>query len=1045
MSTMPKPAEKAISADIPEKEILPGPSVDLANPESVLQKGLVPAGLVLLLAFFLASTPARNSDFWLHLATGKAILQGQYQIGLEPFTSGETTYWVNPSWLYDLLLYVSYQALGGTILIVLKALVAALTAGLLILSGANGKSFFLSSLCTGLVFVAMGPWLALKPLFLSLFFLAWTIWYLKKKLEGREKHLALVTFWPLLAVFALWANLDSWFFLGPVTVFFFFLGSLLPGQSRNSRSLGLLMVASLAVCLANPHLVHIFSVPYQLVFSGVPSQLEQDPFLRLMAIPFQNIYFSSLFFKTLPGLVFWMLTLGTLLSFILDYGGWPWRWFFLWAFLFLLSYIQVQAIPFFAIVCAPMLALNLGRCFSRKETSVLRNRLSRLGRAIAFLVVSVMAVAAWPGWLSLGPPGPRNWQVELDPGFRAIGEQLAQWHAQGKTLGAAYPFSPEAGNYLAWFCPEIPCPVNSHLHLSEQEAGDLLAVREGLMGTKSPGSPVRDWRAILRGRQVSFLVIHGEDQATFAAIRNLIPAYRESPLLCFKGKSVVFGWRDPRREENGKDPYAGLVTDLYQQTFGGKSQEELAAASKQDPVPLRWWDAFWRPRYSLSVDRDEAKTLLAIFDGILERQSKKLFFLGQSKLVAELVYTAMLPGPGSSNCCLQLNMLLNPYLTKPLLKGFVDEQDEGPLPALYLAVRACRRALQTNQDDVQTFFLLGETYARLRDFTRERNWGPVLGNFRTVQASAAYRFALNLNSRNWRIHQRLVELFQSMDDYKDLALQHMKELYRIRSAGPEPGEGKEEYKNRMGQLKGLIQILEKEVQDLSDRLAANSLNLRIVDRANLAGQLGLCGRALAILLNTDIAAFGAKGLEMELKLLLNTGQLDKVKKWLEPKHQDLLGYTNYLLIKAQMEAGLGNYAEAQKALHEMIMTNFPGNKKVRPIDMLALGIGNSHLFEASGGPLKMVPVPNVNFLASKDTLRELIFSGLTLMNQEAVSRVLQGTLAVEAGDNRKAEVCFRRALAFWESPAGETFQDPRSRAGRRMASYFLRQLNKTQP
>src|SRR5438445_9184837 len=41
--------------------------------------------LVMLSAFFLASFPVRNSDFWLHLGTGKALLSGQSSMGAEPF------------------------------------------------------------------------------------------------------------------------------------------------------------------------------------------------------------------------------------------------------------------------------------------------------------------------------------------------------------------------------------------------------------------------------------------------------------------------------------------------------------------------------------------------------------------------------------------------------------------------------------------------------------------------------------------------------------------------------------------------------------------------------------------------------------------------------------------------------------------------------------------------------------------------------------------------------------------------------------------------
>ena len=40
--------------------------------------------LVLALAFLLASAPARHSDLWLHLATGRALADGAWRFGPDP-------------------------------------------------------------------------------------------------------------------------------------------------------------------------------------------------------------------------------------------------------------------------------------------------------------------------------------------------------------------------------------------------------------------------------------------------------------------------------------------------------------------------------------------------------------------------------------------------------------------------------------------------------------------------------------------------------------------------------------------------------------------------------------------------------------------------------------------------------------------------------------------------------------------------------------------------------------------------------------------------
>src|SRR5438132_8345352 len=62
--------------------------------------------LVCALAFLLASTPARNSDLWLHLASGRLLAQGHFPGRTDPFASSTTgTFWVNHAWLSDALLY----------------------------------------------------------------------------------------------------------------------------------------------------------------------------------------------------------------------------------------------------------------------------------------------------------------------------------------------------------------------------------------------------------------------------------------------------------------------------------------------------------------------------------------------------------------------------------------------------------------------------------------------------------------------------------------------------------------------------------------------------------------------------------------------------------------------------------------------------------------------------------------------------------------------------------------------------------------------------
>src|SRR5436189_3343627 len=68
---------------------------------------------VLLLAFFLGSFAATNSDLWAHLAAGRLVAGGRLPTAADPFAADDGATWVNHAWLFDTLLYLLYQAGGG--------------------------------------------------------------------------------------------------------------------------------------------------------------------------------------------------------------------------------------------------------------------------------------------------------------------------------------------------------------------------------------------------------------------------------------------------------------------------------------------------------------------------------------------------------------------------------------------------------------------------------------------------------------------------------------------------------------------------------------------------------------------------------------------------------------------------------------------------------------------------------------------------------------------------------------------------------------------
>src|SRR5262245_7644707 len=90
------------------------------------------AVIVLAFAGLTAATAVRNSDFWLHLASGRHLVQSGLEFD-EPFlytTAG--TRWVNHSWLFDVAVYEVHHILGDSWLVPLKALLVAAVAGVML-------------------------------------------------------------------------------------------------------------------------------------------------------------------------------------------------------------------------------------------------------------------------------------------------------------------------------------------------------------------------------------------------------------------------------------------------------------------------------------------------------------------------------------------------------------------------------------------------------------------------------------------------------------------------------------------------------------------------------------------------------------------------------------------------------------------------------------------------------------------------------------------------------------------------------------------------
>jgi hypothetical protein len=451
-------------------------------------------GAVLLVAGAAASVTARNSDLWLHLATGRALASGEYSFGIDPF--GYTTagrYWANHAWLSDLLMYLGHRTVGGGGLVALKSLAVVATAGFMLATARRIGTVWVGGLGVTVAILAMSPGVTLQPVVVSLLLLAVVMYLLNR--GGRA-----AAWVPVLI--AAWVNLDAWYILGPLAVVLFVAGRRLAREPAAPRIPRWVLPASFAACLVNPHHVRGLTLPMELSPAVWTSAFADDPRMAgLFASPWR---FGT---DSLAAWAFIVLLALGLMSFAVNRRailGWPGL---VWLAFAGLAAWQSRLVPFFAVVAGPITALNLGEALPG-------NYRVRSGRALAGGLTLVLLALAWPGWLQGFSNRDRGlaWAVHVDPSLERAAGTAAAWRADG-TLAAnesTFASDPDTAHYLVWANPGERVFMDSRLelfvHVAEEYAGICRAF--DLIPPKS-GSPTGE--SDLRSRGVSLVLVHDRD------------------------------------------------------------------------------------------------------------------------------------------------------------------------------------------------------------------------------------------------------------------------------------------------------------------------------------------------------------------------------------------------------------------------------------------------------------------------------------------------------------------------------------------------------
>jgi tetratricopeptide (TPR) repeat protein len=921
--------------------------------------------VVLLFAFLVASFPAINSDFFRHAAIGRLLLQGQYQFGTDPFvyTAGDG-YFVNHSWLFDLLIFKLYQLpSGGAVVVIFKALLIAVLAAVLLGSGRRaGQSLWIPVVCTAIALLVASPRfsLYLQSTCLSFLFLGVTVFIVCKG----EK----LSWWLLPPLFALWVNCDSWFFLGPLTVALYLVGELIHQPPAPTRgAVGWLVLAlGVAACLANPHHVHALTLPAEFGLTASGDSLEHDPqFHSLFLSPLGKGYYRPHYGLSAAGLAYWPLLLLGLVSFVLLFKRIPWPRLLVWTGFTLMSLYNWRAIPFFAIVAGPITALHwldfaAQHLDPRLPLAKAPGSWALGGRALTLLLGLVLLVVSVPGWLQRSQPSFHHmgWSVLVDPSLRAMAEKIHGWREAGLQPEQTRWFNMyfEIANYLAWFAPGEQTFLDQSLPNFRKTAEDYLAVRQGLEQEleRDLATSKTDWQKILREQHVRYWIFDSLNTQADVVARWILFTHPEEWVLChLEGRIAVFGWLDP--QQPAPDPsIRRLALDLRGSAFG-PSAEPAPPRGVEPVLPPDWWHACWdawlRPERPLSSDRES----IALYNFRYEfverpREIAKYWRIWQGAIAAGAIANSLSHGPVpdsllalSWSCT--YNDLFHPgsmRLRRQLL------QSEGPAiracddyvrnqfveaPSLYLAVRAARRALRVNPDDESSYFRLGQSYQHLRNLPQESQLYNLpaqlapqwLDAIRRTQMVVAFQNCLRLLPDDDRAAQAHEELFRVYAppplgrlNYIDAAVHHLRQLLDKRTAtGPMPGISPTQYNQMLDQMSAQLTRMEGELERRRNRYEVNAASKSGLEKVLAALQEGLSETALNVLEQdanvnvnspTDLAL-----VKVVIGVALDLGRLDKARELL-PDLEGQPAKPEDLELYVRLAAARGDYAEADRLL-----------------------------------------------------------------------------------------------------------------------------------
>ncbi len=361
--------------------------------------GLAATFALFAFVIFSANIEMKDLDLWLHLATGKYILQHQIipQVDIFSCTIAGAP-WINHEWLFQVIVYFLYSLWGIDGLSYLQIALVTLTFLFLLWLGYNKEKQLGPIFILLLVLLVYQTRLTFRPDLFSFLFLVLYIYILALKLGERS------SLWLLLILQILWSNIHGFFIIGPVLIGLGFISEWIKRHIRMPfewNSVGRLtdeeytnlkqaFFIVLLACLVNPYGLRGALYPFNVLFSisgksklffSVIGELQKP-----IAFNFSSIFSIS------PYSEFRYLIILSLGSFVLNYRRFDVGAFLLWLVFLCFSLNAVRNLVFFAIIAYLVFIINT-QSFSFEK--ILPARLKNFKLRCFGSIVAKCILAAW--------------------------------------------------------------------------------------------------------------------------------------------------------------------------------------------------------------------------------------------------------------------------------------------------------------------------------------------------------------------------------------------------------------------------------------------------------------------------------------------------------------------------------------------------------------------------------------------------------------------------------------------------------------------------